>query len=79
MFLLRMEKEALIMGVRKYLVSNKVNWLLGKHADSTGGMNCFERDETIKNMDKYANFLCWAKGTFVYPEDWKSFTTWDRL
>ena len=39
-------------------------------------MHCFERDsagrnveEDNDNMDKFANLLCWATGTFVYPED----------
>ena len=47
--------------------------VLGKSSTNAGGISCFDQykhdSDDYDNWDKYANFLCLATGTYVYPED----------
>ena len=46
---------------------------LGSTGKNTGGMHCFDRFSKKRdgndNFDKFSNFLCWIKGTYMFPED----------
>ena len=46
---------------------------IGSTGKNTGGMHCFDRFSKKRadndNFDKFSNFLCWIKGTYMFPED----------
>jgi len=46
---------------------------IGSTGKNTGGMHCFDRFSKKRpdndNFDAFSNFLCWIKGTHMFPED----------